>query len=166
MSAATPHEDDDFLTFWDEYSANKDAPETKRILGVNVVVPQDIPLSFEDVSRELSESKDEADFYRLIATLFGAGTLETWKANGLTRKQLPVLVAWGMSNGAGRKTTFTEAGEMVQQAEQKKAEAEAAGKAPPNRAARRASSRTRESGDTGRSSSRTSAASTGSQRGS
>jgi hypothetical protein len=160
---AEPREDDDFLAFWEEHRAAEAPPETKRILGVDVEVPRDLPLSFEDASQELANSKDPADFERLLVMLFGDGTLQQWKDNGLTAGQLRVLVAWGMANGAGKATTFAEAADMVRVAEEKKARAEAEGKAP-NRAARRASSRTPASGGTGRSSSRTSGASTGSRR--
>ncbi|GAB3437497.1 hypothetical protein [Actinophytocola sediminis] len=159
-----PREDDDFLAFWEQHRAAENPPETKRILGVDVVVPTDVPLSFEDISRELAESKRPEDFEQLLGMLFGEGTLEAWKANKLTGKQLRVLVAWGMANGSGKSTTFAEAAELVAKAEQLKAEADAEGKAPGNRAARRASSRTPASGGTGRTSSRTSGASTGSRR--
>lgn len=164
MSTAEPRQDDDFLAFWEQHRAAAAPPETKRILGVDVAVPTDLPLSFEDGSRELANSQDPADFERLLVMLFGEGTLQKWKANGLTSQQLRVLVAWGMANGSGKPTTFAEAAEMVRLAEEKKAQDEAEGKAPPNRAARRASSRTSGSGDTGRSSSPTSAASTRSRR--
>lgn len=145
-----PRADDDFLAFWEQHRATETPPETKRILGVDVAVPTDLPLSFEDASQELANSKDPADFEQLLVMLFGDGTLQQWKANGLTGGQLRILVAWGMANGAGKTTTFAEAAEMVALAEAKKAQAEAEGKAPPNRAARRASSRTRASGSTGR----------------
>lgn len=159
-----PRDDDDFLAFWEQHRATTHPPETKRILGVEVVVPTDVPLSFEDISRELSESKRPEDFEQLLVMLFGEGTLEAWKAGGLTGGQLRILVAWGMANGSGKPTTFAEAAELVAKAEQLKAEAETEGKAPGNRAERRASSRTPASGGTGRSSSRTSGASTGSRR--
>lgn len=158
--------EDDFLAFWAQHRDTDAPPETKRILGVDVVVPTDVPLSFEEEAQRLADSQDRGDFERLLEVLFGAGVLQAWKANGLTAPQLRVLVAWGMANASGQPTTFAEAARLVAKAEAKKAEMEAAGegKALPNRAARRASSATRASAGTGRTSSRTSAASTTSTR--
>lgn len=138
--------EDDFLAFWAQHRA-KSNPETKTILGVTVAVPTDMPLALQDMADELQNSQDPNDVDRLVSLLFGHGVYAQWKANGITDKMLGVLLAWGMTNGAGQPTSFEQAAEMA-------AEAEAAkGKAPkpaPNRAERRASSRTRASASTGR----------------
>lgn len=157
-----PREDDDFDAFWRDYRAAI-KPKTTRILGVDVVVPTDLPLSFEDQLAELEGSRTSEAYEGLLATLFGEGTLGQWKANGITREQLQIVMAWGFSNGSGTPTTFAEAAKKVADAEAEKAAAGSGGKArvTPNRATRRASSRTAASGGTGRSSKRTSRANTG-----
>jgi hypothetical protein len=153
--------EDDFLAFWRDHRA-KDAPETRRILGVDVIVPTDLPLGIEDIATELQNSQDPDDIGRLVALIFGADIYGQWKSAGVSMPMLQVLFAWGMSNGAGKAISFEEAAALVADAEAKQA---AEGKAPAaNRAARRASSPTPASAAAGRTSSRTSAASTGSGR--
>lgn len=157
----TRHDDeDDFETAWTHYRAQRERP-TKHVLGVDVEVPTDIPLLFEDKFRELADSKKVEHFAELLVMLFGAGTYDQWKANGITESQLRILTVWGISNANGRPTTFAKAVEIVTQAEAD----EAAGKLipVPNRAARRASSKTAASAKGGRTSARISAASTGSR---
>lgn len=158
MSAPEVSEDD-FLAFWRDHRA-KDAPGTKRILGVDVTVPTDLPLGIEDLAEELKDSQDTKDIGRLVGLIFGPDVYEQWKANGITVPMLRVLFAWGMSNGSGKSISFEEAAELVEAAE-----AAGEGKAPAvNRVARRASSRTAASVEAGRTSSRTSAANTTSTR--
>lgn len=157
-------DDDEFLAFWEQHRAEQEQPTT-RILGVDVVVPTDLPLEVEDLASQLHDSGRREDFERLLGILFGPDTFEQWKRNGLTSRMLRVLVAWGFANANGRSVSFAEAADLVDKAEALKAERDAAGKATgPNRAARRASSKTRASAGTGRSSSRTSAANTASRR--
>lgn len=152
--------EDDFLAFWRDHRAQQ-SPETRRILGVDVVVPTDLPLGIEDIATELQSSKDPNDIGRLVALIFGADIYSQWKSAGVSMPMLQVLFAWGMSNGAGKQVSFEEAAALVADAEAKQAE----GKAPAaNRAARRASSATPASAAAGRTSSRTSAASTTSGR--
>lgn len=146
-------EEDDFLAFWDQQRAQA-KQATTRILGVDVVVPSDIPLGLQDLATELQDSTDPADIERLVRMLFGEGVYRQWTVNGLTVKMLTTLFCWGMANGAGKATTFAEAAELAAEAEEAKAKAEAEGKGltPPNRANRRGSSKTGGSGATGRSS--------------
>lgn len=167
----TAEREQDFSAFWDSFRT-KVQPKTTNILGVDVVIPTDVPLAFEDLQERMAASKADVNspeahamFKEMLVTLFGEGTYEQWRANGLTALQLRVLVVWGMLNGNGNHTTFERAGEIVLE----ELAEEAAGKAPaaPNRASRRAaaaSSRTRASATTGQRSKRTSSASTRSKR--
>jgi hypothetical protein len=152
--------EDDFLAFWRDHEAQQ-TPRTTRILGVEVVVPTDIPLSVERLADQMHAGADPAQLKQLLRTMFGADHLDLWIANGLTARMMLVIVAWGMANGTGTETTFERAMELTADLE-----AQGAGKAPAatNRAARRASSPTGRSASTGRSSSPTSAASTTSRR--
>lgn len=153
--------EDDFLAFWREQEA-AEAPETLRILGVDIVVPTDLPLKFERLAEALGESSKTEDVKRLLQCLFGQDVLDRWVDNDVTGKQFKFLLAWGVANGQGTPTTFAEAAELVAKAEA----AEAKGKAPvvPNRADRRASSRTAASSTSGGASKPTSRASTRSAR--
>lgn len=153
-------DEDDFLAFWVEHRASQKR-ENKRILGVEVEVPHDIPLSFEDTINALSESGSREDLGKIVKILFGSDILDQWLDRDITRDQFQVIVMWAMANAGGRPTTFAEAAQLNADAEAKKAQAAAEGKAVPiNRAARRASSKTGGSGGTGRSSKRTSRANT------
>jgi hypothetical protein len=153
-------EQDDFLAFWRTRQAEA-APETKRILGVEVVVPTDMPLRVETMAAQMQDTQDSAELKALLAELFGADHLDAWIAHGLTAQMMKVIVAWGIANATGTPCTFERAMELAEQAE-----ADEAGKALPvaNRADRRVSSGTGKSASTGRSSSPTSAASTTSRR--
>lgn len=160
LDEAAELKQDDFLAFWRTQQAAA-TPETVRILGVDVVVPTDMPLRVETMAAQMQDTQDVAELKALLAELFGADHLDTWIANGLTAQMMKVIVAWGVANATGTPCTFERAVELADQAE-----AGEAGKARPvpNRAARRASSGTGKSASTGRSSSPTSAASTTSRR--
>lgn len=148
------HGDDDFLAFWRQHRP----PETQRIYGVDVEVPRDLPLNLGPRYEQIKGSEDLESFKELLGLVFGPGVLEKWIERGIGIQQVKVLVTWGMLNGSGQPVSFAEAAAHTADAER-----EAAGKAPtaPNRAARRASSTTRGSDGTGRSSKRTSRANTG-----
>lgn len=150
---------DDFLSFWAEYQAQQDVP-TRRIFGVDVPIPNDIPLAFEKQAEELQNSNDIEDIKRLLAALFAPEIFDQWMDRGLTNKMLSVLLAWGMSNASGSPIEFAEAAELVEQAERDKAANGGKAPTPLNRAGRRASSKTGASGGTGRSSKPTSRANT------
>lgn len=138
--------DDEFLAFWRDHRA-RTTHQTARILGVDVPVPSELPMAITDAAEQLVDSTDPADIERVVGMLFGADIYTQWKANGLTTGMLQILVTWGMANAAGQATTFEQAAELAEQAEH-------AGKArlAANRAARRASSPTVPSVNTGRSS--------------
>lgn len=137
---------DDFLAYWKTRAKSK--VETKRILGVDIPVPHDVPLRFAEQVNDLKDSSDLEAVKDLIVELFGSNPLDTWVANGATAEMLQVILAWGMANAQGKPTSFTEAAEIVTQARARDAEGKAP--VPLNRADRRASSRTRASARTGR----------------
>lgn len=161
IDEAVELEQDDFLAFWRTREASS-APETKRILGVDVVVPTDMPLRVETMAGRMKDTQNPAELKTLLAELFGANHLDVWIANGLTVGMMKVILAWGITNATGTPTTFERALELAEQAEAD----EKAGKDQPvpNRADRRVSSGTGKSASTGPSSSRTSAANTTSRR--
>lgn len=137
---------DDFLAYWKTRA--KSEVETKRIIGVDIPVPHDVPLRFTEQVNDLKDSSDPDAVKDLIVELFGSNPLDTWVANGATAEMLQVILAWGMANAQGKATSFTEAAEIVARARARDAEGKAP--VPLNRANRRASSRTRASARTGR----------------
>lgn len=161
IDEAAELDQDDFLAFWRTRQAAA-APETKRILGVEVVVPTDMPLRVETMAGRMKDTQDPAELKALLAELFGADHLGAWIANGLTAGMMKVILAWGITNATGTPTTFERALELAEQAEAD--EASGKDRPVPNRADRRVSSGTGKSANTGRSSSPTSAANTTSRR--
>lgn len=164
---------DDFLRFWDQFQA-QNTRETTTILGVEVEVPSDVPLYFDELQRRMSQSQADSEsaearalFEEMLALLFGEGTLDQWQETRLlTGKMLRVLTTWGMRNANGMRTSFDEAGKLMLDAEKAEAEGKPAG---PKRAPRRipavtASSTTRGSGKTGQRSKPISRASTAKKR--
>lgn len=146
-------EDDDFLAYWRQHRT----PTFKRIFGIEVEVPRDLPLNFGDQYEQIKDSEEPEDFKTLLGVIFGQGVLDQWIERGISREQVQVLLTWGILNGSGQDTSFDEAAKKAAEIER-----ESAGKAQPmpNRAERRASSKTAASAGTGRSSKPTSNAST------
>jgi hypothetical protein len=160
-----PIQETDFLEFWAEQQA-KATTRTVQILGADVRVPTDVPLRLQVMAQQMDGSESVELLRQVLAELFaGVDHYDTWVEHGLTANMLKVIIAWAVTNGAGTPTSFARAVELSAAMEKADAEAAQAGKAPgPNRSARRASSRIPTSASSGRSSSRTSAASTGSRR--
>jgi len=156
-------EEDDFLSFWAQHRA-QNKPTIKTILGLQIEVPTELPLSFEDRFNELKDTSADAqeELAELLELLFGQDVFATWKAKGLTTAMLKVLLVWGAANGGGQPMEFNEA--AVKAAEWEAAADEGKAKPVPNRRDRRGSSKTAASAKGGPSSSRTSAASTASRR--
>lgn len=112
---------EDFDAFWAEHRARERRPRA-RIRGVEVLVPIDVPLAFEDLLTTLGSSSKREDVERMLAMLFPAGVLDRWKAAGMSGRELRVVLAWGMSNAAGKRIDFAQAVELVAKAEAKDAE--------------------------------------------
>lgn len=144
--------------FWAEVNAK---PATEVIRGVEVAIPSDLPLGFQQRANELRDSTSDDDIRELTAMIFGPGVLDQWIANGMGAKEFRVVCGWGFANGSGQTVTFREAYDLVTKAE---AEGKASGEpSVPNRAARRAATKPRSSAG-GATSKRTSSASTASTR--
>lgn len=137
-------DDDDFLAFWREHKP----PETKRILGVTVVVPTDLPLNWQARMEQARESDSEDDVRGLLAELFGADVMDKWIENKVSGPQMWVLMTWAITNGMGRPTTFAEAAALAEEA--RKVIDQGKAQTVPNRADRRASLAIPASASTGR----------------
>lgn len=143
---------------WDDFWTEAAPPQrTEVICGVEVLVPTDFPLNLAARLERLEESEDEDDLHELVGLLFGEGALADWVAAGMTTRQFQVAFAWGIAHASGQPLTFAEAYERVTAADE--------GKAPGNRATRRAAARAAarpRSASTGGRSKRTSSGSTAS----
>ncbi|MFE5628480.1 hypothetical protein [Streptomyces sp. NPDC056543] len=141
---------------WDAFWAEVQGAGTETIRGVQVPVPTDVPLAMEMRLKDLESDSSEAAMREMVGLLFGDDVLDRWIDAGMGLMEFKTVIAWGMAHATGTKVSFREAYDTVVAAEAEE------GKAP-NRAARRASSKTRSSG-TGGASKRTSSASTASTR--
>ncbi|THA82722.1 hypothetical protein [Streptomyces sp. A0592] len=140
---------------WEDFKAQEFGVRTEIIQGVEVQVPDDVPLGFKRMAGHLSSESDVEDFAPVVALLYGDGVFDQWVDNGMGANGLLVAIMWGYLQGSGRDVTFSEAYEVANSPDPGKAAAAVTG----NRAARRSQSRA-----TGGRSSRTSAASTASGR--
>lgn len=152
---AKPADGQSWDAFWAEVQRKKLAERKKSatvvIRGVEVTVPADLPMRFDQDLAALGDSDDEADVRHLVGELFGDGVLDAWVDAGMSEEEFKTVLLWGVAVGRGRDITFAQAYEAVQ--------TEGKSLAPPaNRSSRRASARS------GGASKRTSAASTRSPR--
>lgn len=140
---------------WDAFWASVSRPKTTVIRGVEVAIPTDMPMLVEQRAEALHDSTDLDDIAELVGMIFGQDCLTQWRDAGMGLLEFRVVLTWGMANARGREFSFEAAYKLTQEALAGATE----GKAPPNRAARRA-----RSAATGGPSKRTSSGSTGSAR--
>jgi hypothetical protein len=152
MTARKSAETESFDAFWAEVRGRK----TTTICGVTVAVPNDIPFGFNERFEALKDSERQEDASELVAMFFGDGLMEQWEKAGIGYFQLLTILTWGMAQATGQDMSFAEAYEAV-------TSADIGGKAPANRAERRAAPKKRSAAGGGQSK-RTSSASTTSAR--
>jgi hypothetical protein len=129
-----PAPDAQFEAFWVAHGAR--GPERCTVLGVEITIPSDLPLDVERRAGALEDSDDPEAVRELLAMVFGDGVLDAWTDRGLTIRQFQFLLAWAFARGDGRRVTFEEFWPEFEQLEQQ-------GKAPTNRAERRAKKKTK-----------------------
>ncbi|MEU2119998.1 hypothetical protein ABZ567_31175 [Streptomyces sp. NPDC016459] len=120
---------------WDAFWSEVSRGETEEIRGVTVPVPTDMPLLVERRVQELQDSAELDDVAELVSLIFGTDCMEQWRENGMGLKEFQTVLTWGLAHAGGNPLTFAEAYELVEQGEGAQA-----GKAQPNRAARRSRS--------------------------
>lgn len=142
---------------WDDFVAERrrarGPARTEVICGVEVLVPTDITLDFEDRLTAAQDDDSEETLEEIVSELFGEGALSAWRAQGMTRDEFEIVFIWGYHHASKKPISFSEAADLQEQQ----------GKALPNRAARRAAARPRSASTSGRSK-RTSNGSTASTR--
>lgn len=138
-------------SFWAERqreeAAERGVETTTVIRGVEVVIPHDLPLKFDQRVTQMQGSARIEDVHDLVGELFGEGVLDEWVESGMGDREFQTVLLWGIARGKGRQVTFEQAYEAVR----------TQGKSLlPNRSAKRGSARS------GGPSKQTSAASTAS----
>jgi hypothetical protein len=107
-AAAEAAESEDFERFWD--SRKVKAPKALRnVLGIDLVLPPSLPLSFEIESRRLQDSSDPRDVARMFDLLFGEGRYDELVARGMDADRFGVILMWGTLNSNGIDITLAEA---------------------------------------------------------
>jgi hypothetical protein len=147
---------EDFDAFWQAQRAEQ--PRV-RIRGVEVPIPMDLPLALVAQMHGATPA-DEEQNRRLLAELYGPEVIEQWISAGMGAREFFVVLTWSFVRGTGGTITFADAAVRADEVLAKMSDqGKAAAPKPtaPNRRARRSAS-------AGASSSRTSAASTGSRR--
>lgn len=144
---------------WDDFWAEVSGARTEVIRGVEVQVPTDLPLGYEqraDSLGDLGEDSPVEAFAPLVDPLFGDRVFEQWVDAGMGAIELLTAITWGIAQASGQDMSFRDAYAAVTSDDPGKA-------LTPNRATRRAASKSR-SASTGGPSKRTSSASTASAR--
>lgn len=138
-------QDHDFDAWWAERVAQR---PTTTILGVRVPIPSQVPAEImlqPDKALKLDSERDAAEIVRLLGLILdvagvdGPATVEQLIDAGLGSEQLVIIFVWALLNGArppGKSpVSFARVAALVEGQSGKAA-------TPPNRAARRAASRT------------------------
>ena len=132
-------DDDEGTQSWDAFWAEVSGQaRTETIRGVKVTVPADLPLRVVVRAEQLAESTSLDDVGSLLVDIFGVDVLDAWTDAGMGALELRTVLAWASAHGSGKQITFGEALALVRGAEA----GEAPAPVPPNRASRRATSRT------------------------
>ena len=115
MSNEFPDEElsEDTLDF-DQFWANKPIKEQEKIkiLGKWVVVPTDVPLALEQKAQQTKVGNADAT-KELLGALYGEDAYDEWVGRGLTLRQLTIIMAWSMIRIQGKKLSFTEVADKM-----------------------------------------------------
>jgi hypothetical protein len=125
----------DFDAFFAEQDTSRPR-ESFTLYGTRYVLPDSLPLMFTLQAERVQDSNDPNDVRKMLGTLFGGDTLDTWAEHGMTDRQFGIVLIYSAANvRTPGSVTMQRAAELHDEQER----ARAAGKAPaPNRAARRA----------------------------
>ncbi|MFJ9816158.1 hypothetical protein ACIRU3_12995 [Streptomyces sp. NPDC101151] len=123
---------------FDAFFAEQDTAAERvslTLFGRTYVLPASLPLMFTLQMERVQHSSEPGDIAKMLATLFGAGALDTWAEAGMTDQQLGIVLIYAAGNiRAPGSVSMQRAAELY--AEQEKGKA-----AAPNRAARRATTK-------------------------
>lgn len=107
---------EDFDKFW----ANRDrrGPSLKNVLGVDIVLPPSMPITFELEQKKLANTKldDDKAVEKMVEMLFGTGPYEHWKQQQMDVEQFGSLLLWASANCSGNRISLEEAVELYHNA--------------------------------------------------
>ncbi|MFE3197162.1 hypothetical protein [Embleya sp. NPDC059237] len=134
MSTAAPLEPEDFDAWIEETNADV-RPASIRIGGQVHVMPLGVPIAFTLQTRRLADREDAGALRLILAPIFGEAALDAWESTSpFGTEALPVLLRWcGANMARPGSMTIAEAAASVEEDE--------AGKAPKNRAEKRAAAK-------------------------
>ncbi|MFF7146043.1 hypothetical protein ACFZB5_33420 [Streptomyces nodosus] len=125
---------------FDAFFAEQAAPRPRQPLtlyGETYTLPDSLPLMFTLQMERVQDSSDLDDVRKMLASLFGADTLDTWAERGMTDRQFRIVLIYASANvNRPGSVSMQRAAELHDERE-----AEQAGKAPANRAARRSAAK-------------------------
>lgn len=101
---------------WDQFWAEVSGSRTEVIRGVEVKVPTDMPLNFEErigSLSDLSATSRPEDFEPLVSPLFGDGVFHQWYEAGMGAREFLTAVTWGFAQASGKDMSFAEAYELA-----------------------------------------------------
>lgn len=120
---------------FDAFFAEQNEPRfgaTLRLFGREYVLPTSLPLLFTLQMERVQNSSDADDIRRLLASLFGPRALDEWAENGMTDRQLGVVLLWSAANAREPGCiSIAEAVELYDEQEADRNEGGGVGKAHP-----------------------------------
>ncbi|MEV6395593.1 hypothetical protein AB0M39_12575 [Streptomyces sp. NPDC051907] len=134
----------DFDAFFTEQAEQHEGVPLK-LYGREYVLPTSLPLLFTLQMERLKNSADPDDIRKMLASLFGPDALDAWAVRGMTDRQLGVVLVWSTANcRTPGSVSMAEAARLYDEREG------TAGKAPGNRAERRAKPKGKKPASSGR----------------
>lgn len=125
----------DFDAFFAEESATRPR-QPLTLYGTTYTLPDSLPLMFTLQAERVHASSDPRDVRRMLATIFGADPLDEWAARGMTDRMFGIVLIYAGANiKVPGSLSIEGAATLYDEQERRAAEA---GKAPANRAERRA----------------------------
>lgn len=97
MTEHNEHQVADFDAFFAEQNEARFGA-TLRLYGREYVLPTSLPVLFTLQMERVQNSSDPNDIRRLLSSLFGPTALDEWAENGMSDRQLGVVLLWSAAN--------------------------------------------------------------------
>lgn len=109
---------EDFDAFWSARTITP-RPRLTNVLGsgLDLEAPEEVPLRFEILRRKLVASQRDQDVKLMVDVLYGAGTYDTLITHGVTTSQVALLLAWGAANTGASRMPLAEVKTALEQLE-------------------------------------------------
>lgn len=87
----------DFDAFFAEQDTSRPR-ESFTLYGTRYVLPDSLPLMFTLQAERVQDSNDPNDVRKMLGTLFGGDTLDTWAEHGMTDRQFGIVLIYSAAN--------------------------------------------------------------------